>query len=212
MAQRYTQRTDSQPPDDRTYSPEVTSFEQSPGSSQFRGAGRSLPVAYLPIIKENSPSVKREFDVFYENSRFFRFSVFFIFSLCPRPAPPSAARYDWGTGGPMAAPTGYLAGRRSVGAGLCPGPSPESTENPKKREGTNPLPYGMSRRVKQTGAPRWWWTPPPRPCRHGCASGFLRCPLCFFVLLNSSVGFKIFKQQQRLGVAFFRRKVYNNIS
>ena len=74
MARRSTLRTDfSQPPDDRTYSPEVTSFEQSPGSSQFRGAGRSLPVAYLPIIKENSPSVKREFDVFYKiymDSRF----------------------------------------------------------------------------------------------------------------------------------------------
>jgi len=43
MAQRSTQRTDpSQPPDYRTYSPEVTSFEQSPGSSQY-SPGAVLP-------------------------------------------------------------------------------------------------------------------------------------------------------------------------
>ena len=124
MARRSTLRTDfSQPPDDRTYSPEVTSFEQSPGSSQFRGAGRSLPVAYLPIIKENSPSVKREFEVFYENSRFFRFSVF---SLSPCPAPPSAADVIDGTGGPRAAPTGYPAGSNDEGCYILRKPLPRS--------------------------------------------------------------------------------------
>ena len=73
MAQRSTQRTDpSQPPDDRTYSPEVTSFEQSPGSSQC-SAGQIFPFhASFIIILEFPPDVKRKFLIFSDFQRNFR--------------------------------------------------------------------------------------------------------------------------------------------
>ena len=72
MAQRSTQRTDpSQPPDYRTYSPEVTSFEQSPGSSQCC-MGMAWPFhASLIIIKEIPTNVKRNFSVFYKIMQIF---------------------------------------------------------------------------------------------------------------------------------------------
>ena len=75
MAQRYTQRTDSQPPDDRTYSPEVTSFEQSPGSSQCRARISPL-VTDLLIIIDSSSFVKKNFSVFYKFFKIFSTAAF----------------------------------------------------------------------------------------------------------------------------------------
>ena len=73
-------RTDlSQPPDYRTYSPEVTSFEQSPGSSRSRGAEDVLSAACPYIIIENSPRVKRNFTGFSKNLlRFFGGGVWYV--------------------------------------------------------------------------------------------------------------------------------------
>ena len=73
MAQRSTQRTDfSQPPDYRTYSPEVTSLRSNlPVHRSCAHWACDVPVAYLTIIKEKSPVVKGIFSVFHEIFRTF---------------------------------------------------------------------------------------------------------------------------------------------
>ena len=68
LPQRYTQRETEavQPPDDRTYSAEVTSFyEQSPASSQcalcFPEKSADSPYTRLNIIPPHLPFVKHKF-------------------------------------------------------------------------------------------------------------------------------------------------------
>lgn len=72
MAQRSTQRTDpSQPPDYRTYSPEVTSSLSNLPVHRSSALLGFLSHADLLIIKEKCAVVKRIFSVFYKNLQIF---------------------------------------------------------------------------------------------------------------------------------------------